>query len=197
MPMRVVLILLLTIPGTLLANASSGDFMGYQLGGKYQRSPNTRQEVTTTGNLIITAEQPVKPDDIAEVSLLTTPGTLTIGNITAAQWFATESEARNFGRHYFELLVAKYPGWPYGWEVMDAQMNVVEVSFKDPSYSLCLRLTKDMHNDEAMWRFSMTLGWLPDSAPEQAWRKASATEQIVELEGTRQQLLKKSDLRGL
>jgi hypothetical protein len=197
MPLRFILVLLLTLPGPLLAAASSGNLMGYKHGGKYPRSPDTRQEVTTTGNLIITAERPVKPDDIAEVSLLATPGTLTIGAITAAQWFATEDEARNFGRHYFELLLAKYPDWPYGWEVMDAQMNVVEVNFKDPSYNLCLRLTKDMHNGKAMWRFSMTLGWLPESAPEQAWRKASASEQVAELQGTRQQLLKKSDLRGL
>jgi hypothetical protein len=94
MPLRFIFILLLALPGTLLADASRGDFMGYQLGNKYPPGSATRQQVTTTGNLIITAEQPIKPDDIAEVSLLTTPGTLTIGSITAAQWFATEGEAR-------------------------------------------------------------------------------------------------------
>ena len=197
MPIRFVLILLLAIPGIVLADAGSGEFMGYQLGGKYQRGPATLEKATTTGNLIITAERPVKPEDVAEVTLLVTPATLTIGSITASQWFATEDEARNFGRHYFELILAKYPAWPYGWEVTDSQLNVVEVSFRDGSYNLLLRLTKDSREGKAMWRFAMTLGWLPDSAPERAWRETSATEQMSELKGLRQQLLEKADVRGL
>ncbi len=197
MLMRFALILFLTMSANALADARTGDFMGYKLGGKYQRSANTEQQVTTTGNLIVIAEQPVKPADIAEVALLTTPETLTIGNIAASQWFLTEEEARSFGRRYFELLRAKYPDWPFGWEVMDAQMNIVEVDFNGAPYNLRLRLTPDLHDGKNLWRFSMTLGWSPESSQAQAWRDVSAREQIAVRNDAGQQLLKQSDLRGL
>lgn len=194
---RCALILLLAIPGVVLADAGNGDFMGYQLGDQYQPGPDTRQQTSTTGNLLISAEQPIKPGDIAQVTLLATAETLTIGYIGASQWFATEVEAREMGRRYFELLHAKYPDWPYGWEVMDARMNVVEVNFNSAPYNLRLRLTEDQHEGEQMWRFSMTLGWLPGSPEEEAWRNQAVDEQIAEKLDTRQELLKKSDVRGL
>jgi hypothetical protein len=197
MLIRCALILLLAVPSIVLADAGNGDFMGYQLGDQYQRSPDTRQQTSTTGNLLISAEQPVKPGDIAEVTLLATAETLTIGYIGASQWFATEAEARDMGRRYFELLHAKYPDWPYGWEVMDAQLNIVEVNFNSAPYNLRLRLTEDQREGEKMWRFSMTLGWLPGSPEEEAWRSQAVDEQIAEKLGTRQELLKKSDVRGL
>lgn len=197
MPLRIVLLLLLTLPGTVLADAASGAFMGYRLGAKYLRSPTTAQQVTTTGNLLITAEQPVKPDDIGEVTVLTTPVSLTIGNITASQWFATEAEARDFARKYFNLLRSKYPAWPFGWEVMDPQMNIVEVSFRQAPVNLRLWLAKDARYAKTPWRISLTLGWLPDSPPEQAWRATSASEQIALQESTRKQTLQDADLRGL
>jgi hypothetical protein len=194
---RCALILLLAIPGGVVADAGNGDFMGYQLGDQYQPGPDTRQQTSTTGNLLISAEQPIKPGDIAQVTLLATAETLTIGYIGASQWFATEGEARAMGRRYFELLQAKYPDWPYGWEVMDARMNVVEVNFNSAPYNLRLRLTEDQHEGEQMWRFSMTLGWLPGSPEEEAWRNQAVDEQIAEKLDTRQELLKKSDVRGL
>lgn len=197
MPLRIILLLLLALPGTVLADAASGDFMGYKLGAKYLRSPNTVQQATTTGNLLITAEQPVKPDDIGEVTLLTTPVTLTIGNITASQWFATEAEARDFARKYFNLLRTKYPDWPFGWEVMDPQMNIVEVSLRQAAVNLRLWLAKDSRYANTPWRISLTLGWLPDSAPEQAWRATSSGEQIALQQSVRKQTLQDADLRGL
>jgi hypothetical protein len=197
MRIRIGLILLLTLSANVLADARDGEFMGYRLGGKYQRGSNTTQQVTTTGNLLILAERPLKPGDIAEVALLTTPESLTIGHIAASQWFLTEEEARSFARRYFELLRAKYPTWTYGGEVMDGQMNIVEVSFKELPYNLRLRLTKDLRDGKDMWRFSMTLGWLPDSGQAQAWKAVSAEEQIAARQGAGQQLLKRSDVRGL
>ncbi|MEO7385365.1 MAG: hypothetical protein ABIX37_00355 [Gammaproteobacteria bacterium] len=197
MLIRIVAILSLTLSASVLADAGSGDFMGCQLGGRYQRDSATSQQVTTTGNLIILAAQPVKPGDIAEVSLLTTPSTLTIGNITASQWFLTEEEGREFARKYFKLLRARYPGWSYGSEVMDARMNIVEVSFRESPYDLWLRLTKDVHEGKDMWRFSMTLRWLPDSAQGRAWRALSGDEQVAAKKDADQLLLKGSDLRGI
>jgi hypothetical protein len=197
MPIPFALMLLLAMSADALADARAGEFMGYQLGSKYLRSANTKQRVTTTGNLIIFAEKPVKPSDIAEVTLLTTPGTLTIGHITASQWFLTEEEARNFGRRYFELLRARYPDWPYGWEVMDAQMNIVEVNFNAAPYNLQLWLTRDLRDGKDMWRFSMMLRWLPDSSQAREWRELAGVEQIAVNKNAGQQLLENSDLRGL
>ena len=197
MSIRIILLLLFALPGAVLADAGSGDFMGYKLGAKYLRSSTTAQQVTTTGNLLITAEQPVKPDDIGEVTLLTTPVTLTIGNITASQWFATEAEARDFARKYFNLLRTKYPDWPFGWEVMDPQMNIVEVSLRQAAVNLRLWLAKDSRSAKTPWRISLTLGWLPDSTPEQAWRATSSNEQIALQQSVRKQTLQDADLRGL
>jgi hypothetical protein len=197
MRIRWVLGVLLLASATALADAGTGAFMGYQLGGMYPRGPATRSEETTTGNRVIVAEQAVKPADIAEVTLLATPATLTIGSISASQWHATEREARAAGRRYFELLRARYPAWAFGREVMDARMNIVEVSFDEPPYTLVLRIAEDRHDGKAMWRFSMSLGWMPDSAQDRAWREQSVREQGLAKQDAGRQLLEKADLRGL
>ena len=196
MSLRMLLPCFLLFSSGVLADAADGQFMGYQLGERYA-GPASQQVLTTTGNLLVTADKPVKPDDIAEVALLATRETLTIGFISASQWFATEDEAREFGRRYFELLRAKYPDWPYGWEVMDAELNVIEVNLNNDPHNLRLSLAKDTHQGEPMWRFSMTLGWLPDSPEESKWRELSLEEQVAAKLGNRQQLLEDSDTRGL
>ncbi len=194
---RIVLLLLLAVSADVLGDARTGDFMGYQLGARYQAGPDTKQRVTTTGNLIIVAERPVKPADLAEVSLATTPATLTIGHITASQWFGTEEEARDFARRYFGLLRAKYPAWQVGGEVMDGRMNIVEVRFDASPYSLQLRLTPEQHEGRPMWRYAMTLTWLPESSPARAWRDLAAAEQLAVKSAADRDLLERADLRGL
>ncbi len=197
MSIRLILLLLFCIPGVVMADASRGEFMGYQLGNNYQRGVNTRQQTITNGNLIITAEQPVKPNNISEVSLITTPETLIIGHINAASWFETDIEAREFGRQYVDLLRAKYPDWEFGREGMNADLRIVEVNLDQPPYNLRLRLNEDKHNGKKMWRLSMTLSWLPDSKEAQAWRNTSRREHITAKEEGRKQLLENADLRGL
>ena len=59
--------------------------MGYELGTHYPALPKD-VEVTTTGNLLIAAENPTKPADIAQVKLVATPQSRTIGYIIAARW---------------------------------------------------------------------------------------------------------------
>jgi dTDP-D-glucose 4,6-dehydratase len=80
---------------------------------------------------------------------------------------------------------------------MDPQMNVVEVSLRQAAVNLRLWLAKDSRYAKTPWRISMTLGWLPDSPAEQAWRATSANEQIALQENARKQTLQDSDLRGL
>jgi hypothetical protein len=170
--------------------------MGYQLGERYSaRAANA--EVTTTGNLLIAAENPVKPADIVEVSLIATPVSRTIGGIIAASWYATEAEAREAARRYVELLRAKYPAWVLGREVMDASSQIVEVNFDKAPHNLQLRLVRDQHDGRDMWRFSMSLGWTEASNEWRQWQNMAAAEHASAKTTERERLLKEADTRGL
>ena len=197
MALRIFLMLVIAIPSVVMADAADGQFMGYQLGSNYPRSGNTRVEVTFTGNLNITAENPVKPTNVDEVTLTATAETLTIGYINALSWFDSEAEARDFGRKYFKLLRAKYPDWALGRDVMDANMNVVEVNLDKEPYKLRMRLTDGRRDGKMMWRISMTLTWLPGTKEAEAWSNLSNTEQTTAQQEDRKVLLEQADTRGL
>ena len=197
MPRRIFLMLVIAMPGLVMADAADGQFMGYQLGGNYQRSASTRAQVTFTGNLNITAENPVKPANVDEVTLTATAETLTIGYINALSWFDTEAEAREFGRKYFKLLRAKYPDWAFGRDVLDANMNVVEVNLDEQPYNLRMQLTEGRRDGKTMWRISMTLTWLPGTKEAEAWKNLSHTERMAAQQEKREVLLDQADTRGL
>lgn len=193
---RTLLFCLLALPTVVFADAGDGQFMGYELGTDYPATPQG-SESTTTGNLVIVAENPVKPSNIKQVRLVTTPVSRTIGYINAASWYATEDEAREIARRYVELLRAKYPDWDFGREAMDESLRVVEVNFDKLPYNLQLRLVRDEHEGRTMWRFSMGLGWQPKSKEWLAWQDMSATQQSAEETNERNQILEDSDVRGL
>ncbi len=196
MPIRLLLCCLFALPTVVVADANEGQFMGYELGTEYPALPRD-VEVTTVGNLLIEAENPTKPADIARVSLVATPETRTIGYIIAASWYATEGEAREVGRRYVELLRAKYPDWDFGREMMDASLRIVEVNFDRAPYNLQLRLVRDEHDGRSMWRISMGLGWQRESGELHAWQNKAVTEQAVAKATEYEQLMKESDVRGL
>ena len=193
---KTLLFCLLALPAVVFADASDGQFMGYELGADYPATPQG-SESTTTGNLLIVAESPVKPANIKQVRLVATPVSRTIGYINAATWYATEGEAREIARRYVELLRAKYPDWNFGREAMDASLRIVEVNFDKAPYNLQLRLVRDEHEGRNMWRFSMGLGWQPNSKEWLAWQNMSATQQSAEKTTERRQILEDSDVRGL
>lgn len=197
MPIRIILMLVIALPGAVVADAANGQFLGYQLGSNYQRSESTQAQVTTNGNLKITAENPVKPANVGDVALIATAGTLTIGYINALTWFGTEAEARGFGRQYIELLRAKYPDWAFGREQLDANMRVVEVNLDKQPYNLRMRLTEGRRDDKMMWRISMTLTWLSDTKEAEAWNNMSSTQQMAAQQEDRKVLLEQADTRGL
>jgi hypothetical protein len=199
MSLRVLLLLVTAsfIPGIVYADASEGDFMGYRLGKCYQLTTQSNSRATTNGNLSITAEQPLKPDNISEVTLIATPESLTIGFINASSWFAGEEEAREFGRQYIELLRAKYPDWVFGREHMNADMKIDEVNLDNPPHNLQMRLTSGVREGQAMWRLSMTLRWLDGTKEMAAWNNMSHTQQGNQQEKNRENLLQNSDVRGL
>ena len=196
MPIRLLLCCLLALPTVVAADAGQGQFMGYELGTRYPTQP-PNVEVTTTGSLLIAAENPIKPADIAGVSVIATSETRTIGRITAASWYATEGEAREAARRYIGLLRAKYADWTLGGEVMDASSRVVEANMDKAPYNLKLGLVRDEHDGRSMWRFSMSLGWSTESTEWRAWQNQAATEHTASKATAREQLLQESDIRGL
>ena len=196
MPIRFLLCCLFALPADVIADASEGQFMGYELGTRYPALPQD-VEVTTTGNLLIAADNPIKPADIVQVSLIATPESQTIGYIIAAGWYATEGEAREVGRRYVELLRAKYPDWDFGRELMDASLRIVEVNFDKAPYNLQLRLVRDEYNGRSMWRISMSLGWQRETKEWHAWQDQAATEHGAASATEHEQLLQESDIRGL
>jgi hypothetical protein len=193
---RFLLVCLLAIPAAVLADANGGQFMGYELGADYPETPQ-ESEGTAAGDLVIVAENPLKPADINQVKLLATPVSRTIGYISAASWHATESEARATGRRYVELLRARYPDWDFGREAMDASARIVEVNFDKAPYNLQLRLARDEYEGRTMWRFSMGLGWQPGSREWRAWQDLSTSQQAAALATERERILEESDVRGL
>lgn len=196
MPARFLLCCLFALPAVAIADAGEGQFMGYELGTGYPTTPED-VEFTTTGNLRFSAQNPTKPADIVEVSLIATSESRTIGYIIAASWYATESEAREAGRRYVELLRAKYPDWNFGREVMDASLRIVEVNFDKAPYNLQLRLVRDEFDGRPMWRFSMGLGWHRESSEWRKWQDTAARERAAAKATEREQLMKESDIRGL
>ena len=196
MPIRLLLCFLLALPTVVVADANEGQFMGYELGTEYPAPPQD-VEVTTAGNLLIEAENPTKPADIVQVSLVATPESRTIGYITAASWYATEGQAREVGRRYVELLRAKYPDWDFGRELMDASLRIVEVNFDKAPYNLQLRLGRDEYDGRSMWRISMGLGWRGESKEWHAWQNKAAREHAAAKATEYEQLMKESDVRGL
>ncbi len=196
MPVRLLLCCLFAFPADVIADASDGDFMGYKLGTIYSATPQD-VAVTAAGTLFFAAGNPLKPDDIVQVSLIATPESRTIGYIIAASWYETESEARDVGRRYIELLRAKYPGWDFGRTQMDASARIVEVNFDKRPYNLQLRVMQEEYSGRSMWRFSMGLGWYRQTEESKAWQKQAATEHSAARETEHEQLLKESDTRGL
>jgi len=184
----------LLLPLNVQADASDGEFLGYSLGTAYENGGQPA-EVTASGNTIFVAADPSKPADINKVTLLTTPKSQSIGFISGSTSFATEAEARKMGKHYFELLRAKYSEWRVGREIMNKDFQIVEVSLVDEPHELRLQLTQDETSNQ--WSFSMTLGWTHGSKEAQAWRNMATTQnQAAQVDG-RQQFLENADTTGL
>lgn len=187
---------LILLPAIAAADAGTGQFMGYELGKDYTDS-HQNSEVTTTGNLLIVAEDPVKPASINEVRLVTTPGTRNIGYITAISWYDTEGEARAVARRFVELLRAKYPDWEFGREMMDARLEIVGVNFDNPPYNIQVRLDREDDSTRKQWRFSMGLGWITDSNELREWRRKASSERNSLRTLEQQKLMDESDTNGL
>ena len=193
------LALLVSLYGTsvTMADAADGEFMGYKLGSNYQGAEEHVKAARTNGTLIVQAANPVKPNDITDVFLIVTAATKTIGQISGSTWFDTEAKARSFALRYVNLLHTKYAGWQFGREQMGSDLRIVEVNLDKPPYNIRFYLDEEEHNDRMMWRFSMTLGWLPASKEAQAWNNMANTQHIAIADAERKKMLDNADMRGL
>lgn len=103
------------------ADAASGHLFGYSIGDQYPLDDTTRIAVRGTPpsrlNRIV-AQAPVKPDDIGQVLLITTPVSHTILKIGVQQPFQREEAARAFAGKYLRLFSAKYPAAEADLEVI-------------------------------------------------------------------------------
>ncbi|MGI9290313.1 MAG: hypothetical protein ACR2QG_03440 [Gammaproteobacteria bacterium] len=185
------------LPSVVFADADNGEFMGYSLGENYPYTGKTQSRTTTSGNLSISPEQPIKPDNINDVTLVVTPESKTIGFINASSIFETELEAREFGKNYVNLLKAKYPEWSFGRESLNSAMKIDEVNFDKPPYNIKMRLSPAMVNRQQKWRLSMTLRWLEGTKQLESWKNMSTSQQSYREDKDRRELLEKSDVRGL
>ena len=193
---RLLLCCVLAVPTVTFADANEGQFMGFKLGDSYPKAPR-HSEIATSGNLLIVAEEPVKPASIDEVRLVATPQSKTIGYIAATSWHDTEEEARVDGRRYAEALRTLYPDWDFGREIMDARLRIVEVNLDKSPYHLQLRLDRDQHEGRDMWRFTMGLGWAEGSREWQAWQDQAAGERATAQSTDAERLADHPDFRGL
>jgi len=188
---------LFLIPAISFADAGAGGWMGYVLGEDYKITDSTKLKIRSNGSLVVVADNPFKPADIAEVTLVVTPETKTIGHISASQWFATEEEGREFARRYINILRAKYSDWVFGREQMNSNLRIDEVNLDKPPYNIKFRLDHTKHQGELMWRYSMTLNWLPDSKESRAWVNMSNNQRVSAELADQELLLEGTDLRGL
>jgi len=98
-------------PATAIADAGRGELGGYRLGNKYPFNADTKFQTAADGSLKITAQAPVKPDDIQEVYVYATPATHTIGKIVYHRDFADLAAAEALATDYQVRLEAIYSGW--------------------------------------------------------------------------------------
>ena len=191
--------LLVSLCGTslIMADAADGEFMGYKLGSNYQGAAEHVKATRTNGTLIVQAANPVKPDDITDVFLIVTEATKTIGQISGSTWFDSEAKARSFAIRYVNLLHTKYADWQFGREQMGSDLRIVEVNLDKRPYNIRFYLDEEEHDDKMMWRFSMTLSWLPKSKEALAWNNMVNTQHIAIADAERKQMLKDADVRGL
>lgn len=193
---RLLLLCVLSIPAAAWADANDGEFMGFTLGKHYPKT-SSNSELTTAGNLLIVAEDPVKPPSIEQVSLVATPESKTIGYIAASSWHDTEEQARASGRRYAEALRTLYPDWGFGREQLDGRFTIVEVNFDKSPYNLQLSLAPDKRDGRDMWRFTMGLGWMANSQPLSEWKALAASERAAARSGDAKSVLNNPEFQGL
>lgn len=182
------------------ADANNGEFMGYRLNDRYPLTANTRSGPSLSGNLLLIAEDPVSPADIGEVRLTTTVASCTIGFIEASQTFATEAEAREFAKKYYNLLHAKYPNWSIDAgriQISETTLMPTALNMDRWPYTIRMKLAETEADDDRPFRVSLTLRYLFDSPERKAWNSLARAEQDARRQSSQEQLLEDADTRGL
>ena len=174
--------------------------MGYRLDDRYPLSDATKTGPSLSGNLLLLAENPVKPDDVAEVRLTTTVETNTIGFIEASQSFDTEDAAREFAKKYYNLLHAKYPEWRIDAgriQISETTLLPTALNMDRWPYTIRMKLDEVDGDTGIRYRVSMTLRYLFDSPERKAWNALAMREQESRQQLSQEELIEESDTRGL
>ncbi len=97
-------------PVIAIADVLQGELFGYRLGDKYPVSDDTKGSQLFFNNTYeLVAENPIKPEVIGEVRLITSMKSFTIVGIIAITEFENYREAKGFSLDYETFLKAKYP----------------------------------------------------------------------------------------
>jgi len=190
----------LASPAPAVADANDGEFMGYQLNQRYPMTERTRYGPSLGGNLLVIAERPVMPNDIGEVTLTTTVDSHRIGFIEASQYFATDEEAREFARKYYNLLQAKYPAWRIDAgriQLNETTLMPTALNMDKWPFTIRMKLAETESNDGMPFRVSLTLRYLSDSPERKAWNERARLEQGEQRQLSQEELLEGADTRGL
>lgn len=98
-----------TFSNIVHADASTGEFFGYQISESYPVTKKTRIKSESGGVILaIKAEFPKKPADVGKVYVITTTMTHTIGKIYSTRKFRNAEVANKFADRYAAFLAAKY-----------------------------------------------------------------------------------------
>lgn len=203
---RIILLMICTICALLagappaVADANSGEFMGYRLNQRYSMTERTQTGQSLSGNRIIIAESPVMPADMGEVRLTATVDTHTIGFIEASQSFATDAKAREFAKKYYTLLHAKYPAWRIDAgriQLSETTLMPTALNMDKWPYTLRMKIAETESPDGLPFRVSITLRYLFDSTERKVWNELARFEQGEQQQSSKEELLEEADTRGL
>jgi len=191
---RVTLMIAMLAPIThAFADANGGDLFGYTLGDRYREADNKPRD---DGRLVLIATQnPLKPDAIEKVYVLTTPLSRSIGKIAGETWFASGEDAIVAYERFRSILRNKYSHWE---SEEQSEMHFQGVRFSSGDYVLSVQASGP-HRDNAAkisekpFQFLITLSYSPatDAAIE---FEALANEEIEQMAAEK---YSEDEVRGL
>ena len=128
-------------PANSIADASTGELFGYQIGTQFISESDAL--VCPFMKSDLRATNPVKPKDIQEVCIYVTPITRTILRISGITKTSSGIEAIDMAMEYQDIIDAKYRDWPssFGTTGSETDNNLIVNFFVEfgNDYGLALR----------------------------------------------------------
>ena len=157
------IVLLAPLTGAF-ADANDGDLFGYTLGDQYHEADNKPQD---DARLVLVATQnPLKPDAIEVVYVITTPISRSIGKIAGESWFESGEDAIVAYERFRSILREKYNHWE---SEERSEMHYQGVRFSSGDHVLSVEASGP-HRDnitkhsERSFQFLISLSYRPTTA---------------------------------